>query len=480
MRLLGQRSARGRGTELVGGLLALAIAAAGAPATAPVATAQERSVPPPIAAIPPLEPTDPSEQPRVDSAALAGRLAPLLADPALGPKPGTAVLDADSGSVAYGVRTDEAMIPASSLKLVTALSVLTSRGPVEQLTTSVVRNPDGNLVLVGGGDPSLRTVTGPDAEAYPAGATLADLAEQTAAALAAEGTTSIRLLHDSTLFSGPARSPDWDDELIELGIVGPVSALTVDPTSPQIDDEALDADPAAAVAAWFAARLTAEGLGVTGVAPGRAAAKAEPVAEVVSPPISALLDRMLRISDNDFAEAMLRQAAIGRGLPGDFASGFEAAKTTLAELGIATPGLVLRDGSGLSRKNRLAPITLAKALQAAADPLPELAEDSDPEGPASAAALTWAPPGLAVAGLTGSLAERFDEPDSEDAAGRVHAKTGTLTGISSLTGVVSTEQGRPVVFAFLSNGNEDTEAAREALDRLAAAVAGCGCAAAAP
>jgi D-alanyl-D-alanine carboxypeptidase/D-alanyl-D-alanine-endopeptidase (penicillin-binding protein 4) len=444
------------------------------------AQASDAATAPPEAAIAPLAATDPTQFPALDAGAVAARIVPLLGDPALGPDPGSAVLDADTGEVLFGGRPQQPLIPASSLKVITALAVLDSQGPQQQLATSVVRNPDGTLVLLGGGDPSLLTVPAEDPAAYPNPATLADLAEQTAAALAAEGVAEVDLRHDSTLFTGPALLPDWDPDFVPLGIISPVSALTVDPESAQIDQGALDADPAAAAAGWFAARLAGAGIAVASVAAGRADPQAEPLASVASPPLSALVDRMLDISDNDYAEALLRLAAIGRGLPGDFASGVAAATATLADLDIPVPGLVLRDGSGLSRENRIAPITLAAALQVAADPLPEVADGrsgdaAGEDGAAAADVLTWAPPGLAVGGLTGSLAGRYDDDETVAGAGRVRAKTGTLTGVTSLTGVVSTQQGRPVVFTVLGNGTGDTVAAREALDRVAAALAECGC-----
>ena len=484
MRRHAGRSARPvkRRALLAAALIVGLLAASPMPLQRATAEAQESEAvsAPPDAAIAPLTAADPTQFPELDAGAVAASIAPLLADPALGPDPGSAVLDADTGEVLFGGRPRQPLVPASSLKVITALAVLDSQGPQQQLTTSVVRNPDGTLVLIGGGDPSLLTVPAEDPAAYPAPATLADLAEQTAAALAGQGVAEVALRHDNTLFTGPALLPDWDPDFVGLGIISPVSALTVDPQSAQIDQAALDADPAATAANWFAARLASAGVAVASVAPGRADPQAEPVAAVASPPLSALVDRMLDISDNDYAEPLLRLAAIGRGLPGDFASGAAAATATLAELDIPVPGLVIRDGSGLSRENRIAPITLAAALQVAADPLPEVpddrpGEDDGENGADTADVLTWAPPGLAVGGLTGSLVGRYEDDDTAAGAGRVRAKTGTLTGVTSLTGVVSTRQGRPVVFAVLGNGTPDTVAARDALDRVAAALAECGC-----
>lgn len=475
-----------RTTAVAAAVLAVAagFTAGGTPvaASGPAADESGPVSQPPRAGGSPLPVLDPAAAPGVDPAALAAVLEPLLADPALGADPGAAVVDADTGEELFSARSAIARTPASSLKIVTALAVLDSLGPQTQLITAVVRNADGTLVLIGGGDPSLLTLPPEGARPYPLPATLAELAERTADALLAEGVRQAAMTYDAALFTGPALQPDWDPSFVGLGIVSPVSALTVDSDAAGIDPAQRDADPAAAAADWFAARLTAAGVRVTSVAAGRADPAAGSVAAVASPPVAALVDRMLDVSDNDVAEALFRLAAVGRGLPGTFEGGAQAAISTLQALGAPTQGLVMRDGSGLSRANRIAPATLAAALRVAADPQP------DPDGAAAGNpvgqgavelvdAVSWAPSGLAVGGLTGSLAGRFDTPETDAGAGRVRAKTGTLTGVTSLTGVVATEQGRPLVFAVLGNDTPNTVAAREVLDRVAAALAQCGCAA---
>ena len=81
---------------------------------------------------------------------------------------------------------------------------------------------------------------------------------------------------------------------------------------------------------------------------------------------------------------------------------------------------------------------------------------------------------LAVAGYNGALASRY-EGSAAGAAGKVRGKTGTLTGVSSLAGTVLTQDGRVLVYSFISNGGGATDAVRAALDDVAAALAGCGC-----
>ena len=454
--------------------LALTTGLAGSPAqggATPVnLLATQDATDPPEEGTLPLQPADADQAPPVSAPLLRGKLDPLLADPALGPAPAAIVLDGATGATLVDRDGSRAATPASSLKVATSVAVLAAWGPEHRLTTSVQRNPDGSVVLVGGGDPTLRTVTADPAPSYPIDATLADLAEQTALALQSAGITELALGYDASLFSGPAYNADWEPSFVDDDIVMPVSALTVDKRSVGIDRDALEADPARATADWFAARLGSLGISVSGVAPGAAAPDAEVLAAVESPTIAALVDRTLDFSDNDVAEALFRLAALGRGLPGSFEGGGQAVAGVLTELGVPIPGLVVRDGSGLSRGNAIAPVTLATALLLASEPDVARTVTEEPD-------VSWAPAGLSVGGLTGTLANRFDDPATTAGAGRVQAKTGTLTGVTSLSGIVATLQGRPIVFSILGTETTNTFAARDALDDIAAAIAGCGCAA---
>jgi D-alanyl-D-alanine carboxypeptidase/D-alanyl-D-alanine-endopeptidase (penicillin-binding protein 4) len=397
-------------------------------------------------------------------ARVAGALRPGLAADALGPHVAVRVADLSDGAVVF--RSGSApIVPASTLKLLTATAALEVLGPDHVFTTRVVQGPGRQIVLVGGGDPSLlsRPPSARDrADTYPPRADLRSLAAQTARAL--EGSTSVRLRFDTSLFSGPVAARSWEPGYLPDGVVAPISALWVDEGRTRSGVGRV-ANPPLRAARVFARALTAEGLRVVGVPrPGAAPREATPVASVDSAPLELIVQRLLEVSDNEAAEVLLRHIGLEQSGRGSFAAGIAGTVDALRHLGVPLAGARLHDGSGLSRANRLDPRTLVAVLRLAADPAhPELRS-----------VLT----GLPVAGSTGSLSERFT---ASAVAGRgvVRAKTGTLTGVSALAGLATDRNGATLVFVLAADRVrlEDTLAARAALDGLAAALGGCRCAA---
>jgi D-alanyl-D-alanine carboxypeptidase/D-alanyl-D-alanine-endopeptidase (penicillin-binding protein 4) len=149
-------------------------------------------------------------------------------------------------------------------------------------------------------------------------------------------------------------------------------------------------------------------------------------------------------------------------MPASFDGAAEATRQTLAGLGISMNGLGLVDGSGLSDNDRVSTQMLTAVLAKAASP----------DAPQLRAVLS----GLPVAGYSGTLSERFTKANTGGAAaGMVRAKTGTLRDVNALAGVAVDKDGRLLVFALVANGTSDEMAAEAALDRIAAAIASCGC-----
>ncbi|MET7456176.1 D-alanyl-D-alanine carboxypeptidase/D-alanyl-D-alanine-endopeptidase [Streptomyces sp. NPDC005574] len=383
--------------------------------------------------------------------ALTAVLAPLLKDPALGAHQGAAVVDVTGGRRLYGTGSRAALTPASTTKIATAVAALSALGADHRLTTRAAFEPDtGEVVLVGAGDPTLT------AHRRSGGwASLRTLADRTAAALEKRGVREVTLSYDTTLYAGSEQHPIGPNDNL-----APVSALMVDEA--RTDDSASGPvtrvpDPAAEAARTFATLLRAHGITATSPGPSKATGRAEPLAAVSSPPLSALVERMLTNSDNDIAEALARQTAVAAGGRADFAGGAAAVRARLKKLGLPLSGADFHDGSGLDRADRLTADLLTALLVKAGDP-------SRPE-------LRPVLTGLPVAGFTGTLSSRY----TQGAAGVVRAKTGTLTGVNSLAGTVVDQDGHLLAFAFLASGTTDPAAAQSALDRAATALAGCGC-----
>jgi len=396
-------------------------------------------------------------------ARLDALLTPLLGQAALGGSVSMDVVDVLTGDHLTRLGHEAPRTPASTAKLLTAAAALSTLKPGTTLPTRVVRGAAaGDVVLVGGGDVLLSAGKGRD-DLVDGHAGLADLARLTAAALKRDGTRRVTLHLDDTLFTGPAVSPKWRNTDVADGFVSPVQALAVDAGRTRSGKYAPRvADPAMRAAQQFADRLRAAGVDVRGgVARATAPAGSDVLGEVRSAPIGDVVEYALTESDNTVAEVLARLVAAETGAPATFAGAGPAVVTAVAGLGVPTAGAVLADGSGLGDGSRVAPVTLTGILAAASS-------DKHPE-------LRSLLSGLPVAGVSGTLADRFDLRSQQPAAGVVRAKTGTLSGVSSLAGTVVDEDGRLLAFAVLADRVAGSEPARRALDTLATTLAECGC-----
>lgn len=354
----------------------------------------------------------------------------------------------------------DALVPASTAKILTATAALELLGPDERFSTTVEQGSDpSDLVLVGGGDPYL--VEKPAAaEAFPERADLTTLARETAAVLAETGTTKVRLNYDTSLFDGPAVNPEWEPGYTD-DVVSPITSLWIDQGRNPDGWRRLE-DPALAAARAFAKALTQQGLEVSEPFEGQVSGSTE-IAAVKSAPLAQIVERVLDVSDNDGAEVLARHVGLAVGEDGSFEQGAAGILSTLAGLGIDVSDADLKDGSGLSRQNHVKAETLLQTLAvAASEAHPHLRPVID---------------GLPVAGFTGSLTQRF-AAGADDGLGRVRAKTGTLTGVHVLAGLVTGADGVPMLFVTGADRVEPpkTLAARATLDQIAAALAGCACA----
>lgn len=388
---------------------------------------------------------------------IAAELAGLVESSALGSQVAAAVVELGTGQTLLESNATEPAIPASTMKILTSAAALEVLGPDHRFVTRVVATEplegaaEPEIILVGSGDPLLASTSA--AVPVPSAASLEALAESTAEALAHHDVSNVRVTFDDGLFSGPAVDPDWKPSYVPGGVVGPISALAVDGARRQPGLRARVDEPARVSAELFVELLEDRDISVPGGTPQRADASGDnEIASVASPPLSTIVEYVLRTSDNDVAEVLARQVAVGRELPGSEAEAGDAVLATLDELGVDTTGVRVQDGSGLARGNAVTVSSLVAVLSLAADPdLPHLRP-----------ILT----GMPVAGFSGTLADRV----AGDSAGYVRAKTGTLTGVHSLAGLAVSGDGQVYVFAVLADDADDALAARAALDEFAAAL----------
>ena len=371
---------------------------------------------------------------------LRAELDAALAQPALGSARDRSCLVVRQGErPVLQRRAEELLIPASNLKVLTAMAVLGRLGPDERLVTEVrAGGPmaggvvDGPLWLVGGGDPLLGTAD------YAA-----SFENQPQTRTALEGladavvTAGVRVVNggvvgDETRYDTQRYVPTWKPGYIVDFESGPASALVVNDGFVQYSPRHVAApEPDVHAAGVFTALLAARGVTVNGSpGEGQAPGASSVVAKVDSPPVKDLVAEMLRESDNLTAELLVKELGHRFAGSGTTVAGLGVMREALAQAGLAVAQLSSVDGSGLDRSDRASCALLMAAL-----------DQSGPTGTVAA--------GFPVAARDGTLAKRFQ---GNPAAGRLRAKTGSLDGVVGLTGYVDAPAGGvPLGFSLLVN-----------------------------
>lgn len=342
---------------------------------------------------------------------------------------------------------DVALRPGSNEKLLVAWGAYGVIGPTATLTTEVKADGEvdggalrGNLVLVGGGDPSLRS-TGPHS------------IDRLAALVRAQGVREVTgdLVVDEARFDDARKAPGWTERHVPL-FVGPVSAVAVDGNALRTDPEYLS-NPAAGNLAEFRAALQRNGVTVAGgERMGAAPEAAANLATVDSAPMADLVHTMLTNSDNFYAEMLLKEVGRRAKGKGTLENGVTAVRELAADAGVALTGRAA-DGSGLSRDDARPAREWVELLVAARDQ-------------------PWFDHllgGLPLAGRTGTLANRFLATPAE---ANVRAKTGSVRATRALSGYLTTAGGRQVVFSLVVNADPLPAAVIGAMDGLVATLAG--------
>ena len=368
-----------------------------------------------------------------------------------GPLSSALVVDHSDGRVLYALRPDVMRVPASNEKLFLTATALLRYGPQGTLPTRVMGvgrlEPDGTwrgaLYLRGGGDPTFGSLSF-TRRAYGGGATTYQLA----ARLAAAGVRRVvgPVLGDESLFDR-LRSPYGYG--ISLDIGGPLSALAYDRGLSSASGTGFQLRPATFAASQLITALRGRGIPVAG-APGERVTPpgAQELARVNSLPMSVVSGLINRPSDNYLAEMLIKALGASFAGRGTTAAGAGVVRSRMAALGLH-PRVV--DGSGLSRANLASPRQIVRLLGAMER--------------TSAGDVFYN--SLAVAGRSGTLAYRMR---GTAAAGRCRGKTGTLAGVSALSGYCESVGGRRIAFSILMN-RVSASGARRLQNAMAVAIA---------
>ncbi|HEX6076588.1 MAG TPA: D-alanyl-D-alanine carboxypeptidase/D-alanyl-D-alanine-endopeptidase [Micromonosporaceae bacterium] len=424
----------------------------------------------------------------------------ILTDARLtGSQAGVLIRDADTDEVLYARNPETRLLPASNNKLFTSVAALEVLGPDYTFTTRVSADGRrdgsflaGDLYLTGGGDPT----------------TLAADYDALAARIADSGIRTVggRLVADDTFFDANRLGTDWANDDEPYYYAAQISALTVSPDTDydagtvivevtsgssagapaqvklipetgyvHIDNRATTAErtsisverehgtntivvsgtvasgglvkdwasvwePTGYAADVFRRALTRHGIRVLGdVTRGTTPDGAQTLASHESMPLSRLLVPFMKLSNNGHAEVLTK--AMGRKAydQGSWSAGLRAGREALAALGGNVATMRMVDGSGLSRRDLTTPMHLSNLLRTAQH-------------------RSWFPvwyESLPVAGepdrmVGGTLRSRMR---GTPAAGNVHAKTGSLTAVTALSGYVSSADGERLIFSIVFNNH---------------------------
>ncbi|MEV4555820.1 D-alanyl-D-alanine carboxypeptidase/D-alanyl-D-alanine-endopeptidase [Kitasatospora sp. NPDC049285] len=466
--------------------------------------------------------------PPVD-AALTADLDALLGDARLAnAQAGVEVLDAQSGQVLYARQPGALLTPASTMKTVTSTAALELLGTDYRFSTEVRSTGTtyggtlvGDLVLRGGGDPSL----------------LVQDLDDLAAKVAASGVTTVtgRVLADGSRYDRTPLGPGWawDDEqysyspqISGLTVAGDAEytmdtvQVTVTPgaagenakvalvpaeapmkftgtvatgaagsgTSADVErrrgenELALSGsiaagaapatfwvtveDPATYAGKVFAGALARHGVKVVrGVQSATGSETSQPLVSHDSKTLGELIVPMLKLSNNGIAEHLTKEIGKAKGGRGDWSTGIAQIKGFLKANGLESPGGRQVDGSGLSRYDLITPAKMAGLLK--------LAQDK-PWFSAWYNALPVAGNPDRMTG--GTLAARMRGTKAEN---NVHAKSGSMSGVDNLVGYATAPDGRKLVFAVMVSNFAGTSP-RPIIDAIAVRLATGPAATAAP
>jgi D-alanyl-D-alanine carboxypeptidase/D-alanyl-D-alanine-endopeptidase (penicillin-binding protein 4) len=369
---------------------------------------------------------------------------------------GLLVVDAETEQVLCASAPGRARPLASNMKLFTTSTALSKLGPEYRIPTKVFRDGrldaqgvlHGSLYLQGGGDPALGTPGFYGSYLGGLGTNIFSLTPQIKAA----GIRSItgRLYADDTIFD--RRRGVADSGYGTSPYIGPLSGLAFNSGfSGSTSASGFSSDPAKLATTKLARSLRTAGVRVpTQIALRPTPPNAERVAMVRSPSLDRIVNLTDVYSDNYFAETLIKLLGAKFGGAGTTAAGADVVEAFARSHGSAVQAV---DGSGLTRTNRASPRQVVELL---------LGMQEDEAGEEFVQ-------DLALAGQEGTVASRME---GTAAYGRCRTKTGTISGVSNLSGYCFNKSGRVIAFSILMAGVGNLTLAHLNQDRIAGAAAG--------
>ncbi len=321
----------------------------------------------------------------------------------------------DGDGVVFANNPGLELYPVSNQKLLTGVGALGLLAPDFAFTTEVALSGE-DLVVIAGGDPTLTSTS------------LDDLAARVATQVT---TVAGSLIVDATRYDSARLAPGWQDWQMPT-YVGPLSTFVVDDNRHRTDASFL-AQPDLGNAELLRTALQRAGVTVKGpTVLGPRPVGARTLATLESITRDDLVKRLLTRSDNEIAEALVREIGFVTGGQGSTVAGLAAIEQYVATLGLSLSGHS-GDGSGLSRASVRSAGEWQELIVAAQ----------------GAAWWTTFRDSLAIAGQTGTLSGRLG---GRATAGNVRAKTGSIIGGRSLSGLLTDQSGREIAFSFVVNG----------------------------
>ena len=351
-----------------------------------------------------------------------------------------------NGSTLIGINDEQLLVPASVQKLLTAAGILDHLDLNERLVTRVLSNArpvngvlEGDIWIVGAADPLIST--GTYAASHSRQPQLYSDINELVSTLQALPITTIRgrIIGDESRHDTTRYVESWPYRYRSQFNIGPLSSLTVNDGLTSLGyAPTIATDPALEFVKLVGDLLLVRGVSLdvsyeTGLAPAAESADVFVLAELRSPRVSEMVRQLLRESDNNTAEILLREVGLRTQGVGSTQAGAAAVTQTVSDLlaGMqpAVEPVVVIDGSGLDRGNLVSCAQLTELLDS-------YGQDS------------IVGEGLPVAGRSGTLSHRFR---GDDAQGVLSAKTGLLTGVNALAGFLETPTGT-FTFAQILNG----------------------------